>query len=219
MTICLPGECGMERLTADILPTSFYARAATDVAPDLIGCVLFRRLSGHGADGLLAGRIVETEAYRSDDPASHSYAGRTRRNAAMFGPAGHAYVYRSHGVHWCLNVVTGEDGVGEAVLIRALEPLAGIELMEGHRGIRDVAKLCAGPGRLCVALAITGDLDGAALSGDPVGIAGPPSRSSGVISTTRIGISKGRDLNWRYCEAGSRFVSRPCRPTAADARR
>lgn len=170
-----------------------------EVAARLIGVTLL-------VDGV-GGRIVETEAYDREDPASHSFSGRTERNASMFGPPGRAYVYRSYGIHWCLNTVCREAGHGAGVLIRALEPVHGIERMQQRRGVQDVRLLCSGPGRLCQALGITRDLDGAALDAPPFewlsaqdGIA--------VLSGPRIGISKARDVPWRFVLGGSRFLSR-----------
>src|SRR5215218_7288800 len=142
-----------------MLPRSYFARCAPEVARDLVGASLL--VNGIG------GVIVETEAYDREDPASHSFGGKTSRNAAMFGPAGHAYVYRSYGIHWCLNAVCGRDQTGSAVLIRALEPRAGLRTMRARRGLDDVRKLCAGPGRLCEALAISTVHDGLPLDEPP----------------------------------------------------
>jgi DNA-3-methyladenine glycosylase len=155
---------------------------------------------------------VETEAYAPDDPASHSYRGRTRRNAAMFGPAGRLYVYRSYGIHWCANVVCEADGVGAAVLLRALEPTAGIERMRERRGLEDVRLLCAGPGRLTEALGITGAHDGLPLDRCPFELR-PAPRPVATHATTRVGITRAGELPWRYVLAGSSFPSRP-RPRA-----
>jgi len=174
-----------------------------EVARQLIGAVLL-------VDGV-GGTIVETEAYDHEDPASHSFSGPTPRNAAMFGPAGHAYVYRSYGIHWCLNIVCREAGHGAGVLLRALEPLAGLDRMRQRRGMQDLRLLCAGPGRLGQALAITRDAhNGLPLDMPPFqlleGRAGLP-----VVCGPRIGISKAVDLLWRCGLAGSPFLSRPFR--------
>jgi DNA-3-methyladenine glycosylase len=171
-----------------------------EVAPALIGVTLL-------VDGV-GGRIVEVEAYDREDPASHGYRGRTQRNAAMFGPPGHAYVYRSYGVHWCLNLVCEGEGIANAVLVRALEPTHRLDLMRERRGLDDPRLLCSGPGRLCQALAVTREHDSLALDRSPFELLeaeGPVE----VVSGPRIGITRAVELPWRYAEAGSRFLSRP----------
>jgi DNA-3-methyladenine glycosylase len=181
------------------LSREFFARSVHDVAPDVIGCTLL--VEGVG------GPIVEAEAYDGDDPASHGFRGRTARNAAMFGPPGHAYVYRSYGIHWCLNLVCGAEGVAEAVLVRALEPAYGLAQMEERRRIGEPRLLCAGPGRLCEALAVTGAHDGLPLDEPPFELL-PRLDSVPVATGPRVGISRAADLNWRYALAGSPFLSR-----------
>jgi DNA-3-methyladenine glycosylase len=181
------------------------------VAPDLLGRVLVRRLDD-GQD--LAGRIVECEAYQEDDPASHSFRGRTLRTDVMFGPPGHLYVYLSYGVNWCCNVVTGEDGEGSAVLLRAVEPLEGIERMREHRGgWANERLLCAGPGRLTQAMAISRENNGEDLvEGDRLWIsAGTGVHAGRVIAGKRVGLTVARDQPWRFVEEGSRFLSRAAR--------
>ena len=177
----------------------FFARSVHEVAPDLIGTTLL-------VDGV-GGVIAEVEAYDSGDPASHAFAGRTRRNASMFGPPGAAYVYRSYGVHWCLNLVCGEEGVGEATLVRALEPTRGLERMRERRGLEDPRLLCSGPGRLCQALGITGAFDGLLLDRPPFELL-PSERELHVAVGPRIGITRATDRPWRYVLSGSQFLSR-----------
>lgn len=184
------------------LSADFFAPDAVTVARALIGVDLFV--------GGIGGRIVETEAYDAGDPASHSFRGKTARNAAMFGPIGHAYVYRSYGLHWCLNLVCAADRPGSAVLIRAIAPSVGIDVMRARRG--DVAErhLCSGPGRLAQALGIDATVNGAALDRPPFDLAAQSWRDSAtVVAVPRIGISKATERPWRFCLAGSRHLSRP----------
>ena len=189
------------------LPRSFFARPSPEVGPDLLGRILVRRL---GDGRLLSARIVETEAYQEDDPASHSYRGRTNRTEVMFGRPGHLYVYFTYGMHHCLNVVTGSDGEGSAVLLRAAEPLEGVQEMARRRGTDDPRALCSGPGRLCQALRIAREENGLdvvrghelwLLEGTPVS---PPEIDVG----SRVGITRGIERPWRFSVQGDRFVSR-----------
>jgi DNA-3-methyladenine glycosylase len=179
-----------------------FSRSSVVVARRLIGATLLV--------GGVGGIIVETEAYDRTDPASHSFPGPTRRNAVMFGPPGRVYVYLSHGIHWCLNFVCREEGHGAGVLLRALEPTTGIPLMMKRRRQSELRMLCAGPGRLGQALAITHALNGSRIDAPPFSLR-PPSGRVRVVSGPRIGISKAVDQPWRFGLAGSRYVSRPFR--------
>jgi DNA-3-methyladenine glycosylase len=192
------------------LNEGFYARSVHEVARELVGCTL-------AVDGA-AGVIVETEAYDATDPACHAYIGRTPRNEVLFGPPGRAYVYLSYGIHSLLNAVAEPEGDAAAVLIRALEPIEGIELMRERRGTDDVTQLCSGPGKLTQALGVGLDLNGADLDAPPFEVR-PPTEGTGVevTTSTRIGITKAAELPWRYCAAGSRFVSRPWPAAASKA--
>jgi len=185
-------------VTPDLRVT--LARSVHEAARALVGWTL-------SADGV-GGVIVETEAYADDDPASHSFRGRTRRNASMFGPPGRLYVYRSYGIHWCANVVCREEGVGAAVLLRALEPTLGLEAMRARRGVDDPLLLCSGPGRLTQALGLTGEHDGVPVDRPPLQLL-PPSAAVDVAAGPRVGLTQAGDLPWRYVLAGSVFTSRP----------
>ena len=183
-----------ERITRE-----FFARSVHEVAPDLVGAtLLFDRVGG---------TIVEVEAYDQDDPASHSFRRQTARTASMFGPPGHAYVYRSYGVHWCLNLVCAEDGRAEAALVRALEPTQGLGTMRERRGLDAVRALCSGPGKLCQALGITGVHDGLPLDEPPFELLARESQAPITIGT-RVGITRAVEQPWRYGLAGSPFLSR-----------
>jgi len=181
------------------------AGSVHDAAPALLGWTLL-------VDGV-GGRVVEVEAYAEDDEASHSYRGRTTRNGTMFGAPGRLYVYRSYGIHWCANVVCGPVGHAAAVLLRALEPTHGLDRMRVRRGVDDDRLLCAGPGRLTQALAVTGECDGADLAAPPFALL-PPVEPLAVVRTARIGITRAVELEWRYVESGSSWSSRPSRRAA-----
>jgi DNA-3-methyladenine glycosylase len=182
------------------LDAAFFDRPVEAVARAMIGLAF--KVEGVG------GLIVETEAYGRDDPACHAFKGPTPRNAAMFGPHGRAYVYRSHGLHWCVNAVCRP---GEAVLIRAIAPLWGVEAMIARRGLDDPRRLCAGPGRLCQALGIDGGHDGAPLDAPPFSLSLPAEAPGPIHAGPRIGIAKAVDTPWRFCLAGSPHLSRPVR--------
>ena len=181
------------------LGRAFFERGVLEVARDLVGATLLVEDVG--------GTIVEVEAYAPNDPASHSFRGRTERNAAMFGPAGHAYVYRSYGTHWCFNAVCGDVGVGAAVLVRALAPELGVEEMRTRRRTGDELLLCSGPGRLTEALGIAGAHDGLPLDRSPFTLFAS-SEANDLDAVPRVGISRAADLPWRYVLRGSRFLSR-----------
>lgn len=186
------------------LPRSFYRRGVLGVAPDLIGKILVRR---RGAT-LTAGRIVEVEAYGAgDDPASHAFGGPRERNRMMFGEPGFAYVYFIYGMYYCVNVVCEERGVAGACLIRALEPILGMEVMKKRRGLKDPVRLTSGPGKLCIAMAIDRALNGADFLGQTMWIANGGA-SGPVIRARRVGIRKATDRLWRFFEKDSRYVSK-----------
>lgn len=183
-----------------LLRRSFFARSVHKVAPELIGATLL--VNGVG------GVIVEVEAYHHTDPAAHSYRGPTPRNQVMFGPPGVLYVYRSYGIHWCMNAVCEEEGSASAILIRALEPSHGLATMRRRRGLEDARMLCSGPGKLCEALAVTHRHNGLALDVPPIAIHARTSEPE-VVCGVRIGITKAADLPWRYGLKGSKFLSKP----------
>jgi DNA-3-methyladenine glycosylase len=185
------------------LTKGFFRRSVHKVAPDLIGVTLLFKGVG--------GRIVEVEAYHHTDPAAHSFRGPTARNAVMFGPPGYAYVYRSYGIHWCLNFVCEPHGSASAVLIRALEPTEGLPLMRRRRGLSDVRLLCAGPGRVSQALGITAAHNGLALDEPPFALFARAGAVE-VVAGPRIGITKAAEKPWRYGLKGSAFLSKPFRP-------
>ena len=186
------------------LRPAFFDRNVHLVAPELIGATLL--FNGTG------GRIVEVEAYDQSDPAAHSFNGRTARNAVMFGPPGYSYVYRSYGIHWCLNFVCEREGHASAILIRAIEPLRGLAQMRRRRRMasKDERELCSGPGRLCQALGITGAHGGLSLDRQPFELRAPVDNVE-IVTGVRIGISKAAELPWRYGLSGSRFLSKPFR--------
>ena len=188
------------------LDRDFYARSVHEVARDLIGCVV--------RHGETAGRIVETESYHMDEPACHAYAGLTERTRPLFGPPGRAYVYFSYGIHSLLNAVCEEDGIGAAVLIRALEPVDGIEEMRGRRGLQLATDLCSGPAKLTQALGIGVSLNDSSLLDGPIAVLErePGAGQPRVVVGERIGITKAADLPWRFCDADSQHVSRPWPP-------
>ena len=184
------------------LPESFYARPVQEVARDLVGCELL--VNGVG------GPIVEVEAYHESEPACHAYVGLTPRTATLFGPPGKAYVYLSYGIHSLLNAVCEVEGVGAAVLIRALEPRWGIEAMRARRGVEDERLLCSGPGRLTEALGVGLGLNGAPLGEPPFEIRPTAGFELETVAVApRIGITRAEDLEWRYCAVGSAHLSRP----------
>src|SRR6202795_1838599 len=182
------------------LKRAFFARSVHEVAPDLIGATLL--VNGVG------GVIVEVEAYHHTDPAAHSFRGPTSRNKVMFGPPGFAYVYRSYGIHWCVNFVCEEEGSASAVVLRALQPTHGIAAMRRRRGLHDERSLCSGPGKLCEALGITDAHNGLPLDTPPFALFARTGKLN-VRTGLRIGITKAVELPWRYGLKGSKFLSKP----------
>jgi DNA-3-methyladenine glycosylase len=182
------------------LKRAFFARRVHDVAPDLIGATLL--VNGVG------GIIVEVEAYHHTDPAAHSFRGPTARNMVMFGPPGFAYVYRSYGIHWCVNFVCEQEGSASAVLIRALQPTHGIPAMRRRRGLHDERSLCSGPGKLTQALGITHAHNGLPLDAPPIALY-VRSEIPEIAAGARIGITRAVELPWRYGLKGSKFLSKP----------
>ena len=192
-------------MIADPADPAFYRRPVAEVAPDMVGCVL-----RHGG---CSGRIVETEAYHESEPACHAYVGLTARTSVLFRAPGSAYVYRSYGIHALLNAVCEEEEVGAAVLIRALEPLTGVDAMRARRGLERVEQLCSGPGKLTQAMGIGLELNATALGG-PIEVLAPPADAPAprIAVGERIGITRATNLPWRFCDADSRCVSRPLPP-------
>jgi DNA-3-methyladenine glycosylase len=196
------------------LTENFYTQDTITVAKALLGTYLVHE----SKEGITVGRIVETEAYLWGDPACHAYRRKTKRNATMFGPAGNAYVYQIYGIHYCINVVTAPEGVGEAVLIRALEPINGIDLMQLRRGIEVWKNLCNGPGKLVQAMGISRSMDGISLLGEDIYILSAdtlPDKNAkfDMITTTRIGITQGVELPYRFYISGNACVSYPVKKT------
>jgi DNA-3-methyladenine glycosylase len=181
------------------LSREFFSPSAHELASELVGATLL-------FDGV-GGILVELEIYDQSDPASHSFRGRTDRNASMFGPPGHAYVYRSYGVHWCLNIVCSPPGEASALLVRALEPTHSVEQMIERRGLSDLRRLCSGPGKVCQALGITGEHDGLPLDTPPFQILARE-HTPEIVRYPRIGITRARERPWRVCVAGSPYLSR-----------
>lgn len=192
----------MPGLNRTPVPREFFARMPADVAPDLLGKLVVR------ADGRVA-RLVEVEAYAQDDPAAHTFRGESPRNRSMFGPPGHLYVYFSYGVHWCANVVCGPEGFGAGVLLRAAEPIAGVDLMRSARGREPLRELCSGPGRLAQAFGIDRVLDGSDVTGAGViSLLDDGMRPEAIVACPRVGISKNAHAPLRFVVGGSRYLSR-----------
>lgn len=207
MTILYKFQSNMqeiEDLKNSILNRSFYSRNTIDVAKDLLGCILFNKTE----KGITIGKIVEVEAYLMDDPASHSYNGQTYRNSFMFGPPGHAYVYFIYGMYHCFNAVTREEGIGEAVLLRALEPLDGIGLMKIRRNIRIGRNLCNGPAKLVQAMGIEPQYNGIDITKGNLFISDKIDKNIEIITTTRIGIKEGNHSPLRFYIKGNNFISK-----------
>ncbi len=194
-----------------ILPQAFYKEETVAVAKKLLGCYLVHA----EFEETTIGRIVETEAYVLNDPACHAFRGKTKRNSVLFGPAGHAYIYLIYGMYYCINAVTGHEGTGQAVLIRALEPVDGISLMQERRGVKELKLLCSGPGKLTQAMAIDISFSGLPLFASPIQIWSQESLSGykiieddEIVQTTRIGISQAKDALLRFYLKGSIYISR-----------
>jgi DNA-3-methyladenine glycosylase len=185
------------------LPRHFYLQDTLAVARELLGCLLWRR----GPEGVTSGFIVETEAYCHGDPASHAARGRTPRNAMMFGPPGHAYVYFTYGMHYCFNAVTAAEGVAEAVLVRALEPVDGLNLMRARRRVQD-DQLTNGPGKLTQAMGIDREMNGRDLTDGDLVILGPRAHSPAIVTARRVGITRAAEQPWRFFIDGNGWVSR-----------
>lgn len=196
-------EISPHRTSGRLLKRKFFARSVHEVAPELIGATLLV--------GGVGGIIVEIETYHHTEPAAHSFRGQTPRNAVMFGPPGYLYVYRSYGIHWCMNFVCEAEGSASAILIRALEPTEGLPLMRRRRGLQEERSLCSGPGKLCAALAVSDKHNGLALDAAPIEIYARP-KAPEIVTGVRIGITKAAELPWRLGLKGSKFVSRPFRP-------
>jgi DNA-3-methyladenine glycosylase len=199
----MPKPFSMASASSSALPHAFFERPVLVVARELIGCVLVH--------GRTAGLIVETEAYHDSEPACHAYRGLTERTSTLFGPPGFAYVYRSYGIHALFNVVCEPEGVGAAVLVRALQPLRGLELMRARRGLADERALCSGPGKLTQALAIELSANRSDLSCGPLRLLerAPGASSPQIATGPRVGITKAAELPWRFVLAGSPYISRP----------
>ena len=193
-------EKRIDNVPGRALTKAFFARSVQKVAPDLIGATLL--VNGVG------GIIVEVEAYHHTEPAAHSFNGPTPRNMVMFGPPGFLYVYRSYGIHWCMNFVCEKEGSAAAVLVRAIEPAFGIATMQRRRGVQDERNLCSGPGKVCEALGVSDKLNGHALDAPPIEIFAR-TRKPDIVSGIRIGITKAVELPWRYGLKGSKFMSKP----------
>jgi len=188
----------------DKLSESFFKKKAEYLARDLLGCYLVHETP----EGTTSGIIVETEAYHQDDEASHAYVGETARNAAMFGPAGHAYIYFTYGMHWCFNVTADNKGIGAGALIRALQPIGGIDLMKKRRNKTEIKDLCSGPSKLVQAMGITKSDYGRALFEGSLFITGREQQKIEIVSGPRIGIKRAVNKPWRFWIKGSNFVSR-----------
>ena len=197
----------LKSILSQRIPPGFFSKKAPEIAPLLLGKILLRSYRGKWIGGM----ICETEAYSQEEPASHCYRGQTVKNSSMFGDPGTLYIYRSYGIHWCLNIKSGSRGYGEGVLIRALEPLFGLEFMRHWRGLADAkeAALCNGPGKLTEAMGIGGTWDGQLIGSGELSLCDADITLPNVIAGARIGISRGRDLMWRFGIQQHRCLSKP----------